>query len=100
MLISCSKIPNKKKSALRKKASKLLSFEFKMSNLILLIIGLAFLILIMECPKYGRAAENTELVEADTSQTKKVENLQEITEKDANLNATRGDKQFWSILPR
>ena len=87
-------------NALRKKASKLLFTEFKMSNLILLLIGLVFLILIMECPKYGRAAENKEMVEADTSQTKNLENLQEKTEKDVNSNFTRGGKQFWSILPR
>ena len=68
-----------------------------MSNLILLIIGLAFLILIMECPRYGRAAENKE---TDTSQEKNVENLQEKTEKDPNSNVTRDGKQFWSILPR
>ena len=71
-----------------------------MSNLFLLIIGLAFLILIMECPKYGRAAENKELVETDISPTKNVDNLQEKTEKDPNANVTRDGKQFWSILPR
>ena len=81
-----------------KKALKLLFIELKMSNLILLIIGLAFLILIMECPEYGRAAENKDLVETDTSPTQNVENPQ--TGKDLNSNVTRGRKQFWSILPR
>ena len=71
-----------------------------MSNFILLFIGLIFLILIMEWPLKGRAAEDTESLAAEKSENEFFEIYEENKENDSKSNSTRDGKQIWSIVPR